>query len=190
VSARNTDTKEEILQIGKQFIQYYGYNAFSYADIARELNIKNAAVHYHFRGKEDLLMALVDNYIENYQAIAKQLQNSKMGAIGKLNKFIEPYTSLCQTESICIIGSIASDYNTLPESVKEKITFLIELVMGMVEQTLSDGKKKGELHFKESARTQALLIMTNLAAGVQLARISGKKDYDSIRKALIRQLKI
>ena len=189
MSVRNIDTKEEILRIGKQFIQYYGYNAFSYADIARELNIKNAAVHYHFRGKEDLLMALVDNYIENYQLLAKQLQNSKMGAIGKLDKFIEPYTNLCETDSICIIGSIASDYNTLPESVKSKITSLIDLVLTMVEQTLLEGKKKGEIHFLESARTQALLIMTNLAAGVQLARISGKKDYNIIRKALIKQLK-
>ncbi len=189
MGARNTDTKEEILRIGKQFIQFYGYNAFSYADIARELNVKNAAVHYHFRGKEDLLLALVDNYIENYTALARQLQHSTLTAIGKLDKFIEPYTTLCETESICIIGSIASDYKTLPESVKEKISSLIELVMGLVEQTLRDGKKKGELHFKETPRTQALLIMTNLAAGVQLARISGKKDYESIRKALIRQLK-
>ncbi|MEI8075698.1 MAG: TetR/AcrR family transcriptional regulator, partial [Bacteroidota bacterium] len=189
VSAKNTDTKAEILRIGKQFIQFYGYNAFSYADIARELNVKNAAVHYHFRGKEDLLMALVDNYIENYQILAKQLQNSKLGAIGKLDKFIEPYTSLCETDSICIIGSVASDYNTLPESVKEKISSLIDLVMGMVEQVLAEGKKKGEVHFNETARTQALLLMTNLAAGVQLARISGKKDYDTIRKALIRKLK-
>ena len=61
--------------------------------------------------------------------------------------------------------------------------------MGMVEQTLAEGKKQGELHFSETARTQALLIMTNLAAGVQLARISGKKDYTIIRKALIKQLK-
>ena len=177
MSVRNIDTKEEILRIGKQFIQYYGYNAFSYADIARELNIKNAAVHYHFRGKEDLLMALIDNYIENYQLLAKQLQNSKMGTIGKLDKFIEPYTNLCETD------------NTLPESVKSQITSLIDLVLTMVEQTLLEGKKKGEIHFLESARTQALLIMTNLAAGVQLARISGKKDYNIIRKALIKQLK-
>jgi AcrR family transcriptional regulator len=189
VSARNTDTKEEILRIGKHFIQYYGYNAFSYADIARELNIKNAAVHYHFRGKEDLLIALVDQNIENYQSLAKQLQNSKIGALGKLDKFIEPYTTLCDAESICIIGSIASDYKTLPESAKEKISSLIELVLGMVEQTLAEGKKKGELHFTETARTQALLIMTNLAAGVQLARIAGKKEYVAIRKSLIRQLK-
>jgi hypothetical protein len=31
--------------------------------------------------------------------------------------------------------------------------------------------------------------MTNLAAGVQLARITGKKDFDAIRKALLKQLK-
>jgi hypothetical protein len=31
--------------------------------------------------------------------------------------------------------------------------------------------------------------MTNLAAGVQLARITGKRDYDTIKKAIIRQLK-
>ena len=84
---------------------------------------------------------------------------------------------------------MASDYNTLPESVKEKTTELIEMVMSMVEKTLQEGKKNGEFSFTESARTQALLIMTNLAAGVQLARISGKKDYDAIKRALIRQLK-
>lgn len=84
---------------------------------------------------------------------------------------------------------MASDYNTLPESVKARVTELIDLVLGMVEKTLQEGKKKGEFHFTESARTQALLIMTNLAAGVQLARISGKQDYVQIRKALLRQVK-
>jgi hypothetical protein len=61
--------------------------------------------------------------------------------------------------------------------------------MSMVEQTLAEGKRKGELVFTEPPKTQALLIMTNLAAGVQLARISGKKDYEAIRKAIIRQVK-
>jgi hypothetical protein len=91
--------------------------------------------------------------------------------------------------SICIIGSVASDYNTLPEMVKVKILGLINLVIGLVEQTLKEGKNKGELSFEEPARVQALLIMTNLAAGVQLARITGKKDFDAIRKALLKQLK-
>lgn len=188
MTARNTDTKEEIIRIGKELIKLYGYNAFSYADISKQLNMKNAAVHYHFPGKEDLLAGILENYVQDYEALGKQLQASGWSAMHKLEKFIERYSCLVDCNSICIIGSVASDYNTLPESVKEKTTELIEMVMSMVEKTLQEGKRSGEFSFTEPARTQALLIMTNLAAGVQLARISGKKDYDAIKKALIRQL--
>jgi TetR/AcrR family transcriptional repressor of nem operon len=76
VTARNTDTKEEIIRIGKELIKLYGYNAFSYADISKQLNMKNAAVHYHFRGKEDLLAGILENYIQDYMALGKQLQAS------------------------------------------------------------------------------------------------------------------
>jgi TetR/AcrR family transcriptional repressor of nem operon len=189
VTARNTDTKQEIIRIGKELIRLYGYNAFSYADISGRLNMKNAAVHYHFRGKEDLLAGILQNYIDEYIFMGKQLRASGLPSGQKLGKFIERYSQLVESNSICIIGSVAADYNTLPESVKEKTTELIDLVMSLVEKTLQEGKQKGEFSFAESARTQALLLMTNLAAGVQLARISGKKDYDTIKKALIRQLK-
>lgn len=189
MTARNTDTKQEIIRIGKGLIRMYGYNAFSYADISKELNIKNAAVHYHFRGKEDLLAGILDNYIAEYQLFGKQLQASPATALQKLEKFIERYSLLADGNCICIIGSVASDYNTLPESVKEKTTQLIDLAVSMIEKILQEGKRKGEIQFTETARTRTLLLLTNLAAGVQLARISGKKDYESIRKAMVKQLK-
>ncbi len=189
MTPRNTDTKQEIIRIGRELIKMYGYNAFSYADISKQLNMKNAAVHYHFKSKEDLLAGILEAYVQEYQMMDKQLQASGWTALQKIEKFIERYSYLVACNSICIIGSVASDYNTLPESVKEKTTQLIELVMRLVEKTLQQGKKNGEFHFEETARTRALLIMTNLAAGVQLARISGKKDYASIKVALLKQLK-
>lgn len=183
------DTKQEILRIGMDLIKRYGYNAFSYADISKALNMKNAAVHYHFRGKEDLLAGILDQYLNEYVLMGKQLQGSGFTALQKLDKFIERYSVLTEMDCICIIGSVASDFNTLPESVKVKIKELVSLVLQMVEKTLQEGKKKGEFHFTETAKTQALLIMTNLAAGVQLSRITGKQDYALIRKALVRQVK-
>jgi AcrR family transcriptional regulator len=186
---RTTDTKTEILKLGKQLIQSYGFNAFSYADISKKLNIKNAAVHYHFPSKQDLLSGLLDNYLEHYTELGKQLNGAKLNAIKKIEKFIEPYTQLADCGSICIIGSVATDYNTLPQMVKVKILELINLVLGMVEQALKEGKKSGDIFFEETARTQALLIMTNVAAGVQLARITGAKDFEAIKKAILKQLK-
>ncbi len=189
MTARNTDTKEEIVRIGTALIKSHGYNAFSYADIAEKLQVRNAAIHYHFRGKEDLLAEIIDQYIESYTLLDKQLKAAGATATVVLEKFIDRYSCLVDANSICIIGSIASDFNTLPESVKEKVKQLVGLVLKLVEQTLVAGKKTGEFCFPELPKTQTLLLMTNLAAGVQLARITGKRDYDTIKKAIIRQLK-
>ena len=44
-------------------MQTRGYNAFSYADVAAELNLTKAALHYHFAGKAELGEALVTRYV-------------------------------------------------------------------------------------------------------------------------------
>ncbi|MEI6265009.1 MAG: TetR/AcrR family transcriptional regulator [Sphingobacteriia bacterium] len=186
---KSIDTKTAILTIAKDLMRQLGYNAFSYADIAQQLNIKNAAIHYHYPAKEDLLLGVIDTYIEEYQHLGKQLIAAPISSLQKLSLFIEKYSVLIDQKSICIIGSVASDYNTLPKSVREKVLKLIDLVINMVAQTLADGRAKGELTFSEEPKTKSLLIMTNLAAGVQLARITGKNDFNEIVKALLDQIK-
>ena len=49
------DTRNEIIRIGNELVRSVGYNAFSYADIAKALNIKNAAIpvsYTHLRAHE------------------------------------------------------------------------------------------------------------------------------------------
>jgi TetR/AcrR family transcriptional repressor of nem operon len=188
MATRAGDTKEEILRLGMEFIQTYGYNAFSYADIAKELKIKNAAVHYHFPGKEDLLAGIVEQYIQRYRDLAQSLETPGITARQKIKAFIDRYSTLCEQGRICLIGSVCTDYNTLPESARAKLAELVELVLGLVEKVLKEGRKKGELEFPETPRVKAILIMTNLAAGVQLARITGQKDYTAICNSILKQL--
>ncbi|MEN9599510.1 MAG: hypothetical protein RL596_1829 [Bacteroidota bacterium] len=189
MSAKNTDTKQEILSIARDLMKKVGYNAFSYSDISKQLNIKNAAVHYHYPTKEDLLADIVNTYIDDYKKLDEGLVNAPLKAIDKLGVFADRYAQLIEVKSICIIGSVASDFYTLPPAVRERVILLTKLVLGMVANVLEEGKVKGELHFIEDANTRALLIMTNLAAGVQLARITGKQDFDHIRNAIMLQLK-
>lgn len=185
---KTNDTKEAILKIGAELIQQVGYHAFSYADIAKKLSIKNAAVHYHFAAKADLYESIVDAHIENYTQIGQQLREAAIPAKAKLEKIFDRYTNLVDCNRICVIGAIASDYTTLPEKTRAKVATLVELVLKLVEKTLQEGKKNGDFTFTETPRVQTLLIMTNLSAGVQLARITGKKDFDTIRKSILKQL--
>ena len=47
-------------------MQVRGFNGFSYADIASELGITKASLHYHFPGKAELGEALIERYADRF----------------------------------------------------------------------------------------------------------------------------
>ena len=53
-AAGDADTAERILDVAERLVQQRGFNGFSYADIAAELGITKAGLHYHFASKADL----------------------------------------------------------------------------------------------------------------------------------------
>ena len=59
-----TDTANLILDVAEQLVQVRGFNAFSYADVAGELELTNAALHYHFPSKSELGEALIARYCD------------------------------------------------------------------------------------------------------------------------------
>ena len=60
------DRANTILDIAERRMRQTGYNAVSYRDIASEIGIKSASLHYHFPKKEDLGIALVERYSKNF----------------------------------------------------------------------------------------------------------------------------
>ncbi|MFB6280120.1 MAG: TetR/AcrR family transcriptional regulator, partial [Salinibacter sp.] len=47
-------TADRILDLAQDRIQQRGYNAVSYGDLAEDLDLTTAAIHYHFPSKADL----------------------------------------------------------------------------------------------------------------------------------------
>jgi TetR/AcrR family transcriptional repressor of nem operon len=62
----DTDTATQILDVAERLAQVRGFNGFSYADIAAELHLTKAALHYHFAGKAELGTALLDRYARRF----------------------------------------------------------------------------------------------------------------------------
>jgi TetR/AcrR family transcriptional repressor of nem operon len=59
-------TAQRILDIAEGLVQTRGFNNFSYADIATELGITKASLHYHFPGKAELGQAIVARYAKRF----------------------------------------------------------------------------------------------------------------------------
>ena len=54
-----SNTREQIINKAAQLMLQRGLNGFSYRDISEPLGVKNAAIHYHFPSKADLVLALI-----------------------------------------------------------------------------------------------------------------------------------
>src|SRR5262244_1051810 len=61
-------TASRVLDVAERLVQVRGFNGFSYADIAAELQITKAALHYHFASKADLGEALIARYAARFNA--------------------------------------------------------------------------------------------------------------------------
>ena len=60
-----------ILDVAERLVQVRGFNGFSYADIAAELQITKAALHYHFAGKADLGETLIARYADRFMELSR-----------------------------------------------------------------------------------------------------------------------
>lgn len=180
------NTRESIIQLGDALIREKGYNAFSFSDISRELNIKNASVHYHFPTKTHLGLAVIEQHTIKLEEL--KAKTSGKDPLQQLQAFLGIYTAIKAENKVCIVGSLATDLQTVETEIQEALKKLAGNIIGWITGILEEGKAKGVFHFSSVARVKALLIITNMLAAVQLTRLTGRNDFTQIKQTIITEL--
>ncbi|GAA6768025.1 hypothetical protein AAFH68_39770 [Flavobacterium sp. CGRL1] len=56
-------------------------------------------------------------------------------------------------------------------------------------EILTEGKEQNIFEFQTSARTKALMIITNMVAIVQLSRLTNDDDFELVRETILTELR-
>lgn len=180
-------TREVIIDKADQFIRNKGYNAFSFKDISNDIGIKTASIHYHFPTKTDLGVATIKEHIARYETLKKQVANAS--PLTKLEAFLAIQTQIKHENKICIVGSLATDLNTLDESIKTELQIFAQLVIEWITEILTEGKELKIFDFETAPRTKALMIITNMVAIVQLSRLTDMSDFELVKETILTELR-
>jgi TetR/AcrR family transcriptional regulator, transcriptional repressor for nem operon len=169
-------TASRILDVAERLVQTRGFNAFSYADIAAELGLTKAGLHYHFPGKAELGEALIDRYTDRF-ATALSAAGARPGrADVKLAAYVELYAAVLRGERMCLCGMLAAEYETLPERMQASVIRFFDASETWLERMLEEGRRAGELEFVGSARDAARLLVGALEGAMLMARPYGDVD--------------
>ena len=168
-----SDAATAILDIAERLAQTRGYNGFSYADIAAELGVTKASLHYHFPSKEELGRALIERYEAVFGAALESIDRSAATPQEKLRQYVGLYDSVMRNDRMCLCGMLAAEYATLPAPMQAELKRFFDMNERWLTNVLQHGRRSGLLLFKESANERARVILGALEGAMLVARSYG-----------------
>jgi len=156
-------TRSQLVAHAQRLIQQRGYNGFSYRDLAALVGIKTASIHYHFPQKEDLLLAAVHAYQQQWHAAIATIDPA-LPAGQRLRLYLDLHRrTFAGTDRVCLGGALAADLGSLPPLVRQAVQAFYRANEQWLADVIAEGARDGSL--APHARPRALA--RSLFAAVQ-----------------------
>ena len=165
------------------------YHGFSYKDIAEPLGIKNAAVHYHFPSKEDLGVALIDDYRDQLRRRTADFMARGGNPANQLEGYVQYTRDALRSQRLCPMGVLAIDFAGLPPRMRRQLQLLIEEILAWLTHVLDLGRREGVFDFSGPPEAKAIVIKASLQGAAQLARAGGEEILDQAAEQIRRDLR-
>jgi TetR/AcrR family transcriptional repressor of nem operon len=165
------DTAERALDVAEQLVQVRGFNGVSYADVAAELGVTKAALHYHFATKAELGEALIDRYTARFEAALGEIDEGSSDAASKISAYATIYLDVLRQQRMCLCGMLAAEYQTLPAPMQHAIVRFFDINETWLEVVLNEGQQAGTLRHRGSARDAARIVIGTLEGAMLVARL-------------------
>lgn len=162
-----------ILDVAEQLAQTRGYNGFSYADIAAQLGVTKASLHYHFPSKAQLGTALIDRYQKTFGDALDAIDRKTEEPAEKLRRYVDLYDSVLRNDRMCLCGMLAAEYATLPAPMQEGLTSFFDANERWLTAVLHGGVQIGVFVLTESANARARVLLGALEGAMLVARSYG-----------------
>ena len=167
-------TTSRILDVAERMLQVRGYNGFSYGDVAAELEITRAALHYHYKGKAELGMALIGRYATRFGAALDELDATAADGATKLRGYAGLYTDVLSADRMCLCGMLAAEHRTLPDPLQQAVCEFFATNTAWLTRVLEDGRADGSLTFNGSPEDTAAMVLGTLEGAMLIARLDGE----------------
>ncbi|UWQ79705.1 TetR family transcriptional regulator [Leisingera sp. S132] len=175
--------KEKILIAAEKRVRSAGFSEMSFRDLANDVGIKSASVHYHFPAKHDLGEALVARYAERFKEDLDKIDPDNLQTA--IDSFVGLYSNaLVLNESICLCAIMGAEAIGLPENVNQRTKAFFEMNRAWLTALFSKHKVR-------DAEDVASLIVAALEGGMIVASSSNDRSvFEQVAKTAIRSIAI
>lgn len=179
-SRRRGATRQAILLIATRLFLVRGYHGFSFHQLADALELRTAAVHYHFPSKADLGIALLRRFRDEFDWWRACCDQLALSGAARLERFYALDRSYVSEGRVCPLGVVGVEYTGLPVAVQREADSLIDEVHAYLVSSVTAGRDDGSLVVAGDPDAVAHQILAATQGALQLSRVQGGDSYESV----------
>jgi TetR/AcrR family transcriptional repressor of nem operon len=186
----NIETRAALLKEAEFLVRTRGYSAFSYADLAQRVQIAKASVHHHFPKKEDLITALVSEYVAVFVQTLARIASENAAAADRLTVYARLFLDGLENGMLPLCGALSAERAALPESLRASVRDFFQLHLDWLSGVVEEGVAAGDLRADAAPREAALMLLSALEGGSLVGwALERNADVLSAFAAALRSLK-
>ncbi len=172
-----SEMRQKIMGAARATVQARGYSGLSFRELAKEVGVKSASIHYHFPTKGDLGGALAQLYTSDFAAYLDGLLADGLDREACIRKYTDVFRNTLLNENrMCLGGIMAAEHDELPVEVRAEVVKFSEMNVRWLTEALS--LQQGDA---DAIRKRALAIFAAIEGAQLVARGRGDVSvYDDI----------
>ncbi|RAZ72961.1 TetR/AcrR family transcriptional regulator [Mesorhizobium atlanticum] len=127
-----SEMADAIMDAAEKRIRLGGYGGFSFRDIAADVGVKSASVHYHFPTKDKLAATVARRYTDRFVAAVDRRLAAGEDIIGASRHVFRD--ALFNDGKMCLCGALGATASDLSEEVRHEVQRFFRLALDRLQQ--------------------------------------------------------
>ncbi|WP_256005455.1 TetR/AcrR family transcriptional regulator [Pedobacter deserti] len=181
-------TKQAILAKSLELIYRKGYHGTSIDDIIKTINVTKGAFFYHFKSKEEMGLAIINEifYPQVMDGLGRPLSQGEdvTEGIYKMLHTLLFDDSVFRVEYGCPVVNLVEEMSPVSEAFRKALGRLMQRVAEALESALLGAQKNGQIRADVDTKGVATFILTGYSGVRNLGKVLGRTAYTGFLKEM------
>jgi TetR/AcrR family transcriptional regulator, transcriptional repressor for nem operon len=170
-------THEAILEAAAELMHLKGYQATSLDDVLRESGVGKGNFYYHFKSKEDLGYAILDQAIASFlgKTLEPCFSDGSIPRLAQIRCFLGRVLAAQRQRNCvggCALGNLASELSDVHEGFRARLSGVFSAWHARLEQALADAQADGSVGAGCRPEAVAQFIVASLEGAILMTKLT------------------
>ncbi len=172
---------EQIAQAALRLIARRGFHHLNVAAVAREVGVVPSAIYRHYRGKDEVLDAVLDLVSQRLLGNVDSARQAAANAPARLGLLLGLHAQLIQNDVPVPRVVFSEEIFTGNPARRRRVQQIFQEYLAQVAQLIREGQRDGEIRREFPAGTLAMMFLGLIQPAAMLWLMSGGKSDFSRR---------